>query len=189
MDKGITALYAAVFYGTLTHRDARGNEDCSSRHELGLPEVAIGTEGNGLLVWDTSHEIRGIGAGVGIPSTLSISKMMHTSLSMTEHLNLTRPAKKEQVSKGSILTADDGAIGNLGLDDEMQAARHELRVQAAHYCTAGVIVYIAKHGGEVARVISPGGWVTEADGIIVVIIPQGLGRRGMRGVVLGSLLL
>jgi hypothetical protein len=70
----------------------------------------------------------------------------------------------------------------------MEASAHELGARMANDGAARVILHIANHGGEMPRV-NASCLITQADGIVVVIIPEGLARLRVGGVVFSALAL
>ena len=116
-------------------------------------------------------------AAVGIRALVGRAAVRR--FSMAEHLHLPCPAKQEQIAEGGIVAP---------AYHHVQASAHEFRPCPSYHRPARVILHIASHGGEMARIgvaISIG----KADGVVVVIIPEGLLLKGKRRVIKLPLLL
>lgn len=103
-----------------------------------------------------------------------------SGFAVAEDLYFLCPAEKEEIAEGGVVAA-------VNLD--VEASSHVLGTEAADDGTAGIVGYIAKHGGEVAVVVGACLRVVKADGVVVVVVPEGLLGFGMLGVVEGALLL
>lgn len=113
--------------------------------------------------------------------------MTDARLAMEEHLYLTCPTQEEEIAEGGIVTRSDLTLHITAGDDDMEAPPHVVRAKAADDGATWVIVHIAHHGSEVTGVIGTRGGVAQADGIVVIIIPEGAECLGMSGIVLTTL--
>ena len=113
--------------------------------------------------------------------------MTDARLAMEEHLYLTCPTQEEEIAEGGIVTRGDLTLHITAGDDDMEAPPHVVRAKAADDGATWVIVHIAHHGSEVTGVIGTRGWVAQADGIVVIIIPEGAECLWMSGIVLTTL--
>lgn len=96
---------------------------------------------------------------------------------MTENLHLSCPTKEEEIAKGGIVAT---------INDDMQASLHEGGIETEDDGTARVIVHVVEHGGEVATVVAAVR-VSEADGVVVVVIEEGALDTRAGGIIGGAL--
>lgn len=141
MDQGIAALYAAVLDDPLSPGYAWSDYYGGSLHYLRLPQAALLPEGFRLLIRDGGDIIRREGyIGIAVLMSLVISEHGIACLPMTEHLHPPCPAKEEEIAEGGIVAP---------VDDYMQAPAHKGGIKPDDDGTAGVIIHIMDHRGEV----------------------------------------